>query len=170
MEKINNNLNNNCWFWSSIRIILEYVKNIGIPKELSNETIKKIITTKNINILEYDEITKKQSDMSDNLDGNAVEFLTVNGFYYTSCLPIRRIKTNMAELKINNELPFAFLIQLPCHFTSVILEDNEYYLYDQVGTNLYKSKLYFDKENNIIKIPVNPIYTNIYAYTIENNN
>lgn len=73
-----NNLPNSCWFRSSVYIIEKYVE------------------------------TMKQSDITNNLDGNAVEFLTVNGFYYTSCIPVRGLKDPFAELQINGELPFAF--------------------------------------------------------------
>lgn len=159
-----NNLQNSCWFWSSVYIIEKYVENNGVPKELSNNIIKQLIETKNFHIEKYDNETMKQSDITNNLDGNAVEFLTVNGFYYTSCIPVRKLKDPFAELQINGELPFAFLIQLPGHYMSIILEDNDYYLYDRVGELLNKAKLNFDKEKSIIKIPINPLYSNIYVF------
>ena len=161
---VQNTLNNNCWFWSSVRIIQNYVLYNGIPKELSNEIIKKIINSENVSIDEYDKETMKQSDLTNSLDGNAVEFLTVNGFYYTECLPIRRANCSTIELTFNKHLPISFLLQFPGHFVAVILEDGDYILYDQTGKYAKITKLPFDKETKKLHLPICGLYTNIYIY------
>ena len=163
---ISNPQGNSCWWWSSVRIILAYVKHIGIPKELSNDIIKKLIETKTLDIKSYDELTKKQGDTTNFLTGNAVEFLTVNGFYYSICIPVRRYNNSIALIQFGKIIPFALLIQMPGHFMSVVQEDDGFYLYNQVGNNLSKNKLNYDKEKQILAVPVCQIYTNIYLYQI----
>lgn len=163
-----NTLPNNCWFWSSIHIMKAYVENIGIPKELSNKMVKKILKNEPVAVTEYDKQTKKQADIDKNLNGNAVEFLALNGFHYTNCFDVRDACAPFVNVEVRDILPFAFLLQYQQHVVSVILEGDEYILYDHTGEYLNKYAVAFDKERKIIRLPIEMKYTNIYVFDIFN--
>lgn len=165
-DKVYNTLPNNCWFWCSVRIFHNYVKYNGIPKDLSNDMLKQVINGEKINIKEYDEETKKQADITKDLNGNAVELLTLNGCYYSNCFPIRNHKNGYIDLQYSRLPPLAFLLQYPGHYACILYESDEYILYDQTMDKLMKSKIYYDKMNKVMRIPVHRQYTNIYVYDI----
>lgn len=164
MSNVTNNLSNSCWFWSSVRIVKKYVEQLGVPKDLSNDILKKIVNNENVDIQKYDDETIKQSDATSQLDANAVEFLTVNGFYYRECVPVRNIGHRIVTLKLSDPPPFALLVQLPGHFMCVIQEGEDYILYDQIGSSISTAKLPYVKNENLLSLPICPLYTNIYCY------
>lgn len=163
--RIINNQHNNCWFWSSVRIMKEYIKINGIPKELSNEYIKRSISGEDVIIEKYNEETFKQGDLDNALNGNAVEFLVVNGFYHDSCLSANSLPPdNNAFLKFTEEIPFAFLIQYPGHYSCVIREEDKFIMYDAIGDKEFATKLNYDENQRILAIPRNIQHTLVYTY------
>lgn len=166
--KIINNQHNNCWFWSSVRIMNSYIQTNGIPKELSNEYIKKSIDGENIIIDKYNEETLKQADVDKALNGNAVEFLVVNGFYHDGYLTTNNLPpSNELYLKINGVAPFALLLQYPGHYSCVINENNKFIMYNAIADKECYTLLQYDDKNNILIIPRNSFHMNIYIYNVK---
>lgn len=170
VNNYNKTPNNSCWLWSSLRIANNYVHYKETPKELHNDIIKQYLNNETINIDKYDEDITKEADIDKNLCGNAVEFLTLNGFYYDFCIPIKRnINDGKGLFEIlylsNYEKMFAILIQLPGHYECIIKNNNEYYRYSQTtdkDTNIIKLPII----NNLLPISINRIFTNLYIYTL----
>ena len=164
INKYNNTPNNSCWLWSSLRIANAYAKYKKIPDELHNDIIKRYINNNCVNIIRYDKDTIKDADISNDLCGNAVEYLTVNGFYYNYCIPVKKHNTNLEYVKLTNyESIFAILIQTQGHYECIIKENDIYYRYNQSNANnCVKTKI--NITNNMLYIGVNSIYTNLYVY------
>lgn len=170
INKYNKTPNNSCWLWSSLRIANNYVHYKEIPKELHNDIIKQYLNSNIINIDNYDKDIIKEADIDRNLCGNAVEFLTLNGFYYDYCIPIKKdIKDGKGLFEIiylsNYNKIFAILIQLPGHYECIIKNNNEYYRYSQTTAkdiNITKLSII----NNLLPISINRRFTNLYVYTI----
>ena len=159
---------NSCWLWSSFRIAKKYCEVKQPPKDLHSELIIKYIKGDEINILKYNEETKKEADVDRALCGNCVEYLTLNGFFFDSSLIITpKIVPNAPRFfnfPIKNyEKIFAILIQFLGHFQSVIREkNNEYFLYDQSG-NIGRKILLNIQDGNLL-VPVCKQLTILYFF------
>lgn len=158
---------NSCWLWSSFRIAKIWTKQNGQPKDLHSELLKKFLNKDNINIQQYNETTIKDADIDAYNCGNAVEYLTLNGFYYDDSLIITPKLIPQGNFIVNipilhYEIIYAILIQLMGHFQSVIQEDDGYYLYDQSSNVGTKRKLQI--VNNCLMVPVNRRFTILYFY------